>query len=183
MRGGARVHDASQLPYVKTELESNTVKIFVATLKAPPSRRMGHRTLIVCSALKSKRESARRRCQTRGSYNASGGGPKKIETQTRISQKTLAHAPHFECKRSRPQQNLNPNANQQGTIAHAPHSQCKRWRPPKNEPQTQIRPKTVASCRIHNASGGGPNKIETQTQIRPQTVEHAPHSQCKRWRP
>ena len=135
MRGGARVHDASQLPYVKTELESNTVKIFVAALKAPPSRRMGHRTLIVCSALKSKRESARRRCHTRGSYNASGGGPKKIETQTRISQKTLAHAPHFECKRSRPQQNLNPNANQQETIAHAPHSQCKRWRPQKMNPK------------------------------------------------
>ena len=44
--------------------------------------------------LKLKRESARRRSQTRRIHNASGGCPKKIAIQTHISAKTFAHAPH-----------------------------------------------------------------------------------------
>ena len=83
--------------------------------------------------LKTKRESARRRSHTRRSDNESGRG-NKIETQTRINPKT---------------------------VAHAPHSQYNRWRPNKIETKAQISPKTVEYApRIHNASRGGPNKIE-----------------------
>ena len=77
------------------------------------TRRITMQAVAAPATLKPKRESARRRSHTRRSYNASGGGPKKIEIQTRISPKTLAHAPHLQCKRSRSQPNLNPNANQQ----------------------------------------------------------------------
>jgi len=55
--------------------------------------------------LKPKRESARRRSHTRRIHNASGGGAKKFQTQTRISPKTVEHAPHSQCKRWRPQEN------------------------------------------------------------------------------
>ena len=49
--------------------------------------------------LKPKRKSARRRSHTRRIYSASGSGLRKIETQTRISPKNVAHAPHSQCKR------------------------------------------------------------------------------------
>ena len=98
----------------------------------------------------------------------------------------LEHAPHLQCKRSRPQQNINPNANQQEdddrtcaaftmpAVAAPKKLKPKRKSdrrlshraaftmqavaaPTKIETQTQIRPTTVAFCRIHNASGGGHN--------------------------
>ena len=141
----------------------------------------------------------RLRANSRFGFNFSGAAPKtvahahsqckrwrphKIKTQTRLSPKTVAHAPHSKCKRWRPQQNRNRIANQrEDGRTCAEFTMQAVAAPTKIETQTQMRSKTVASCRIHNASGGGPNKIETQTQISLQTVEHAPHSQCKRWRP
>ena len=167
--------------------------------------------VVAPAKVKLKRESARRRSHTRRGYNASGGGPKKIKTQTRISPKTLAHAPHLQCKRSRPQQNLKPNAHQleDGRARAActmqavavpkklkPKRKSDRRRshraafamqavapPTKSKPKRKSTRRRLNTHRIHNASGGGPNKIETQTRISPKTVAHAPHSQCKRWRP
>ena len=96
--------------------------------------------------LKPKRESARRRSHTRRIDNASGDGLKKIETQTRISPKN---------------------------VAHAPHSQCAVAARTKLKPKRESARRRSHTRRIHNASGGGPNKIETQTQISPKTVAHA----------
>ena len=135
--------------------------------------------------MKLKRESARRRSHTRRGYNASGGGPKKIETQTQISPTTLAHAPHLQCKRSRPQHTLNLNANQQEddrtraaftmpAVAALkklkPKRKSDRRRshraaftvqavaaPTKSKPKRNSARRRLNTRRIHNASGGGPN--------------------------
>ena len=48
--------------------------------------------------LKTTWKSSRRRSHRRRNDNASGRG-NKVETQTRINPKTVAHAPHSQCKR------------------------------------------------------------------------------------
>ena len=107
-------------------------------------------------SLKFKREPSRRLSQTRRIHNASGGCPKKIEIQTHISAKTFAHAPHSLCKRWRPEQNLNSNASQ----------------PEDGHTRAAFKMQALAA-----------HKIETKPRMSPKTVAHAPHSQCKRWRP
>ena len=152
----------------------------------------------------------RRRSRMRRIHNESGGGTNKIKTQTRINPKTVSHA-HSQCKRWRPHKIGTQTRISPKTVAHAPHSQCKRWRPQQNrnpnanQPEDgrtraeftmqavaapiQLKPRRESARRrshtrrIHNASGGGLKKIETRTRISPKNVAHAPHSQCKRWRP
>ena len=116
-------------------------------------RRRSHRAAFTMQAvaaprkMKPKRKSARGKLHTRRIHNASGGRPNKIKTQTRISPKTVAHAPHSQCDRGRL------------------HQKSKR-KPFRRRSQTR---------RIHNASGSNPNNIEIQTQISSKTFAHAPH--------
>ena len=87
-----RIHNASRGGPTKLKLKQESVEggctsaAFTMQAVAAPTK------------LKTKRESSRRRSHTRRSDNASGCG-NKIETHTRISPKTVAHAPHSQCKR------------------------------------------------------------------------------------
>ena len=132
--------------------------------------------------LKFKREPSRRRSHTRRIHNASGDGPNKIEIQTQISAKTVAHAPHSLCKRCQKIRNPNTNQSEDGRTRAAFTMQAVAA-PTKLKPRRESARRRSHTRRIHNASDGGPNKIETRTHISPKTVADAPHLQCKRWRP
>ena len=117
-------------------------------------------------------------------HNASGGGPNKIETQTQLSPKTVEHASHSQCKRWRPQQSSNLNANppEDGRTRSALTMQAVAA-PTTFKPERESARRRSHTRRIDNASGGGPNKNETQTRISPKVLVRALHAQCKRWRP
>ena len=122
----------------------------------------------------------RLRANSRSGFNFSGAAPKtvahahsqckrwrphKIGTQTRLSPKTVAHAPHSQCKRWRLQQNRNPIANQpEDGRTRAECTMPAVAAPTKLKPRRESTRRRSHTRRIHNASGGGLTKLKLKRE-------------------